>query len=79
MPLESAPLGSCRRVPDAVAPGEDVLSAAPGGGWRTLSGSSMAVPHVAGLAALSGPEHAEARVRIAADLMRLDGARADES
>ena len=31
------------------------------------------------LNALSGPEHMEARVRIAADLMRLDEARADDA
>jgi subtilisin len=49
-------------VPDVVAPGEEVVSAAPGGGWRKLSGSSMAVPHVTGLAALLLEAHPNATV-----------------
>ncbi len=39
-------------VPDLLAPGVDVLSARPGGGFQTMDGTSMATPHVAGLAAL---------------------------
>lgn len=39
-------------VPDIVAPGVDVISAKPGGGFQQMSGSSMATPHIAGLAAL---------------------------
>ena len=56
-PRRSQPL-----VPDLVAPGENVISAAPGGGWRSMSGSSMAVPHVTGLAALLLEAHPDATV-----------------
>ena len=39
-------------VPDIVAPGVDVLSCIPNGGYARMNGSSMSTPHVAGLAAL---------------------------
>ncbi|UVC12309.1 penicillin-insensitive murein endopeptidase (plasmid) [Rhizobium sp. TH2] len=39
-------------VPDVVGPGVDVVSCIPGGGYATMSGSSMATPHIAGLAAI---------------------------
>ena len=39
-------------VPDLVAPGVDIVSARTGGGYQMMDGSSMATPHIAGLAAL---------------------------
>lgn len=50
-------------VPDSVAPGVDVISCAPGKGYVQMSGTSMATPHVAGLAALL----AQARPNATAD------------
>jgi subtilisin len=38
--------------PNLVAPGVAVLSSVPGGKYKTMDGSSMATPHIAGLAAL---------------------------
>lgn len=39
-------------MPIVVDPGADIVSAMPGGGIQTLSGTSMATPHVASIAAL---------------------------
>jgi subtilisin family serine protease len=48
--LSVAPFSN--RYPQLCAPGADIVSATPGGGLLTMSGTSMACPHVAGVAAL---------------------------
>ncbi len=42
---------------DVCAPGVNVLSTVPGGGYGTKSGTSMACPHVSGVAALTWGAH----------------------
>jgi len=46
--------GSSQRPdkPDVVAPGEKITAPKPGGGYTEMTGTSMATPHVSGIAAL---------------------------
>ena len=48
----AGPTAECVCKPDLVAPGVDITSCAPGGGYVTRSGTSMAAPFVTGGAAL---------------------------
>ncbi len=42
---------------EIAAPGANIISTVPGGGYRSMSGTSMACPHVAGVAALIKRRH----------------------
>jgi subtilisin len=49
-------------VPDLVMPGVNIISADSGGGYRSDTGTSMAAPHISGLAALLWEAKPEATV-----------------
>lgn len=51
-PLDSSNFGAAYLTQGLLAPGEDILGAAPGGGTARRTGTSYATPHVTGQAAL---------------------------
>jgi len=53
------PTGDGRRKPDVLAPGERINSALPRGFYGVKDGTSMAAPHVSGVAALLMARHRE--------------------
>jgi thermitase len=66
------------------APGSDILSTVPGGGYKRFSGTSMATPHVAGLASLvkgafPGISNADLRSKIEKSAVDLGDAGFDKN
>ena len=57
--------------PDVSAPGHGVISAKDGGGYRSLSGTSMACPHVTGLVALMKQAHPAATIEELEEALKL--------
>ncbi|MBH5336760.1 S8 family serine peptidase [Streptomyces pactum] len=66
----SAPGGDARQVPDTPDANGRVLSTLPGGGYGYMQGTSMAAPHVSGVAALLKSRHPGASPALIEALLR---------
>ena len=60
-------------LPMLLAPGDPVVSAIPGGGYRAARGTSMAAPHVAGAIAVLKSARPDAGVTAIAEALTLSG------
>ncbi len=65
-----SPYPNARYKPDVVAPGVQIRSAIPGGEYASYNGTSMAAPHVAGVAALMLEANPDLGVEELEDLLR---------
>ncbi|MFD4247019.1 S8 family serine peptidase [Streptomyces sp. NPDC058525] len=66
---EETPFSNWGPCLDIYAPGQDIISARLGGGTVPMSGTSMAAPHVAGVAALYKHDHPNALPAEVADFL----------
>ncbi|MBK1723201.1 S8 family peptidase [Thiocystis violacea] len=62
-----------------LAPGSSITSSVPGGGTETLSGTSMAAPHVAGAWAVLRQSQPKASVDVVLESLQATGASVDDS
>ncbi|WP_327244722.1 S8 family serine peptidase [Streptomyces sp. NBC_01320] len=58
---------------DLFAPGSDIVSSVPGNGWATMSGTSMAAPHVTGAFAVLRQAYPDKSVTELAALLKSTG------
>jgi subtilisin family serine protease len=68
-PTYCTPDGSAAIKPDISAPGVNVRSSYPGGGYTTMSGTSMASPHVNGVVALIRQANPNLSVELVKEIM----------
>ncbi len=71
MPFSSrGPTTDNRPKPDILAPGYQIISAKPGGGYIRNSGTSMAAPHISGIVALMLERHSQLKTWQVKNILR---------